>query len=121
MEIDNGKVANHFVGNGGNDTILSEGGNDTIEGGAGDDSIDGGDGSQDVAIFYSKKENYQITRNPDAEGVDQITVRYVGNGENGEIDEGTDSLTNIELLQFADFDENNPIHTDSITITGLPS
>ena len=119
MEIDNGKIANHFVGNGGDDTILSEGDNDTIEGGAGDDNIDGGDGTLDVAIFYSKKENYQITHNPDAEGVDQITVRYVGNGENGEINEGTDSLTNIELLQFADFDENNPIHTDTITITGL--
>ena len=121
MEVENGKVANHFYGNGGDDTISSEGGNDTIEGGAGDDSIDGGDGTQDLAIFYSKKENYQITRNPDAEGVDQITVRYVGNGENDEMDEGTDILTNIELLQFADYDFNNPIHTDTIQITGLPA
>ena len=121
MEIDKGKIANHFVGNGGDDTISSEGGNDTIEGGAGDDEIDGGDGTADVAVFYSKKENYQITRNPDADGVDQITVRYVGNGENSEIDEGTDILTNIELLQFADYDFNNPIHTDTIQITGLPT
>ncbi len=121
MEIDKGKIANHFVGNGGDDTISSEGGNDTIEGGAGDDSIDGGDGTADVAVFYSKKENYQIARNPDADGVDQITVRYVGNGENSEIDEGTDILTNIELLQFADYDFNNPIHTDTIQITGLPT
>ncbi len=119
MEIENGKVANHFLGYGGDDTILSEGGNDTIEGGAGNDNIDGGDGIADTAIFYSKKENYQITRNPDAEGVDQIIVRYVGNGENGEVDEGTDTLTNIELLQFADYDFNNPIHTDTIQITGL--
>ena len=121
MEIDKGKIANHFVGNGGHDTISSEGGNDTIEGGAGDDEIDGGDGTADIAVFYSKKENYQITRNPDADGVDQITVRYVGNGENSEIDEGTDILTNIELLQFADYDFNNPIHTDTIQITGLPA
>jgi|GEM_PF-2207196 len=121
MEVENGKIANHFVGNGGDDTISSEGGNDTIEGGAGDDEIDGGIGTQDIAIFYSKKENYQITRNPDADGVDQITVRYVGNGENGEINEGEDILTNIELLQFADYDFNNPIHTDTIQITGLPA
>ncbi len=121
MEVENGKIANHFVGNGGDDTISSEGGNDTIEGGAGDDEIDGGDGTADVAVFYSKKENYQITRNPDADGVDQITVRYVGNGENDEIDEGTDILTNIELLQFADYDFNNPIHTDTIQITGFPA
>ncbi|MEI7796852.1 MAG: calcium-binding protein, partial [Methylococcaceae bacterium] len=121
MEVENGKVANDFDGNGGNDTIESQGGNDTIEGGAGDDEIDGGVGTADVAVFYSKKENYQITRNPDAEGVDQITVRYVGNGENGEINEGEDILTNIELLQFADYDFNNPIHTDTIQITGFPA
>jgi Ca2+-binding RTX toxin-like protein len=118
MEVENGNVANHFYGNGGNDIIDSQGGNDTIEGGAGDDTIDGGDGNQDIVIFYSTKDNYQIKRNPDTDGVDQITVRYVGNGENGEIDEGTDILTNVELLQFADYDFNNPIHTDTITITG---
>ncbi|MEI7841137.1 MAG: hypothetical protein WCJ11_11630, partial [Methylococcaceae bacterium] len=72
----------------------------------GNDLLDGGDGN-DTAIFNGAVENYQITHNPDTEGVDQIIVEYVGNLEDGEVNEGIDILTNIEILQFANGDTVN--------------
>ena len=111
QEQDGGKVANVFDGGAGDDTINGAGGNDTITGGEGNDVIDGGDG-KDLAIFTGAFINYKITRNPDAEGVDQILVVYVGNKEDGEIDEGTDSLSNVEALQFAD---GETINTRDVT------
>ncbi len=101
-----GKFANSFDGKAGDDTLNGEGGNDTLEGGEGNDLLDGGDGN-DTAIFNGAVENYQITHNPDTEGVDQIIVEYVGNLEDGEVNEGIDILTNIEILQFANGDTVN--------------
>lgn len=99
QEIDGGKVANVFDGQAGDDTINGEGGNDTLDGGDGNDILDGGDGI-DMAIFAGIEKDYQITRNVDADNVDQILIEYVGNDDS--IHDGTDSLTNIETLQFAE-------------------
>ncbi|MDD5228760.1 MAG: hypothetical protein PHN45_02660 [Methylococcales bacterium] len=104
QEESGGKVNNSFTGGEGNDTINGEGGDDTLEGGEGDDELDGGDGN-DTAVFTGAFDDYQITHNPDAEGVDQLVVEYKGNDES--IKDGIDILTNIEVLQFASGDTRN--------------
>lgn len=107
QEAEDGEVSNSFNGMDGNDAIFSQGGDDTLEGGAGDDELDGGDG-EDTAIFSGVQDDYMITTNEDTEnGVPQLVVQFVNVDENGEaaegtINEGTDVLSNIEILQFAD-------------------
>ncbi len=96
-EIGDGTIANNFDGKAGDDTVNGEGGNDTIEGGEGNDIIDGGDGS-DTVIFSGAQSDYQITPNADVKG--GYVVSYIGNDE--KINEGVDSLTNVEILQFSD-------------------
>ncbi len=113
QEIDGGTVSNKFNGMGGDDTINGEGGDDTLIGGDGNDDLDGGAGN-DTAIFDGANDDYQITRNVDAVGVDQITVEYTtfGSSKLGE----KDILTNIEFIQFSDGDINN-IRVENIPIT----
>ena len=95
QEIDGGKVANNLNGKAGDDTINGEGGNDSLEGGEGNDVIDGGDGN-DVVIFNGVLEDYQISKNQDVSG--DFTVLYTG--DNPDINEGEDNLTNVEILAF---------------------
>jgi len=89
----------------GNDTIvlregdeiaLGYGGNDTIEGGAGNDTIDGGAGS-DTAVFKDTYESYTLTYNDDG----SLTVKH-NPSSSDQTNEGIDTLTNIEKLQFSD-------------------
>ena len=89
----------------GNDTIvLREGdeiafgyaGKDSIEGGAGNDTIDGGAGS-DTAVFRDTYESYTLTYNDDG----SLTVKH-NPSSSDQIDEGTDTLKNVEKLQFSD-------------------
>src|SRR5262249_38734742 len=82
--------ANVIDGQAGNDTINAAGGNDTITGGAGNDTIDGGTGT-DTAIFSGNRADYIISEN---NGV--ITVIAKSGTD------GTDTLTNVENLKFAD-------------------
>ena len=89
----------------GNDTIvLREGdevafgyaGKDTIEGGAGNDAIDGGAGV-DTAIYKDSSSAYTLTSNDDG----TLTVVHTSPSE-GFTDEGSDTLTSIEKMQFSD-------------------
>jgi len=89
----------------GNDTIiLREGGEiafgyagkDTIEGGAGNDAIDGGAGV-DTAIYKDSSSAYTLTANDDG----TVSVVHTSPSE-GFTDEGTDTLTSIEKMQFSD-------------------
>ena len=89
----------------GNDTIiLREGdeiafgyaGKDTIEGGAGNDVIDGGTGV-DTAIYKDSSSAYTLTANDDG----TVSVIHSSPSE-GSTDEGTDTLTNVEKMQFTD-------------------
>jgi len=79
---------------GGNDTVSAGDGNDTITGGAGDDSIDGGNGI-DTAVFSGNRASYTITPGPGA-GTWTVTDNSLTGGD------GTDTLVNVERLQFAD-------------------
>ena len=80
----------------GNEIALGYGGNDSIEGGAGDDIIDGGAGS-DTAIFRDTFESYTLTYNDDG----SLTVKH-NPSSSEQTNEGIDTLTNIEKLQFSD-------------------
>ncbi len=89
----------------GNDAIvLREGdeiafgyaGKDTIEGGAGNDAIDGGKGV-DTAIYKDASSAYTLTANDDG----TVSVVHTSPSE-GFTDEGSDTLTSIEKMQFSD-------------------
>ena len=81
---------NYFDGGSGNDEIFSGNGRDTFVGGSGDDKFDGGDGfdkAQYVGSFY----DFDIQKQLDTFSVtDKLSL------------EGTDTLTNIERLEFSD-------------------
>ena len=84
-----------FGGAGGNDNINGGGGSDTITGGAGNDTIDGGGGG-DVAVFSGAGANYAINLDTPIAGQVQV-VHSSGAGA-----DGTDVLSNVEVLQFTD-------------------
>ena len=73
------------------DIVRGDEGNDTLSGGGGNDSIDGGDG-QDTALFSGNFEDYIITE-------ENGTYTVVDNRDGSP--DGTDVLTGIEVLTFA--------------------
>ena len=83
---------NIIVGGAGADTLMGREGNDTITGGGGNDLIDGGTG-QDVAVYSGPQAAYTITAN--AYGW-VITDTRAGSPD------GTDTVRNVEQLQFSD-------------------
>lgn len=82
-----GAVIENAVGGSGNDTIMGNGADNRITGGAGNDTINGGLGS-DTVVFSGNRSAYVIT----------------WNGQTGTVvgPDGTDTITNVEFLQFAD-------------------
>ena len=98
LSDDNANVVNGTAGVdllpglGGDDTLNGLGGDDTLTGGFGNDTIDGGNGI-DTAVFAGLRSAYQINR---AGGVTTVTGP-----------DGTDSLTNVELLRFSDITIGN--------------
>jgi len=74
------------------DHIEGRGGSDTISGLAGDDVIDGGLGF-DIVVFSGRLENYSVARSGNS-------LRVADRRG----DDGVDTLTNVELLRFADGD-----------------
>lgn len=96
--------ANTLTGGAGNDQILGLGGNDTLNGGAGDDKLNGGTGNdvidggtgRDTAVFTGTRASYLITNNADG----SVSVQDQDTVTNG--NDGTDTLRNVELLQFLD-------------------
>ena len=80
----------------GDEIAYGYGGSDSIEGGAGNDTIDGGDGN-DTAIFQDKSSSFTITTNDNG----SISVIH-SSPSDGLIDEGSDTLTGVEKIQFSD-------------------
>jgi len=74
----------------GNDNIIGSNKNDLISGGIGNDTIDGGSG-KDTAVFLSKSSSYKYTNNGGTWTVTNSTTEV-----------GTDTLKNIEIIQFTD-------------------
>ncbi|WP_407117244.1 VCBS domain-containing protein [Bradyrhizobium sp. LMG 9283] len=79
-----------FFGGGGGDTINAGGGNDGITGQGGNDTIDGGAGT-DMVIFSGTQSQYNVTTAGTIQVQDNVANR-----------DGTDTLTNVEVLQFSD-------------------
>ena len=73
----------------GDDVIDGGAGNDTLTGGSGNDTLDGGDGV-DRAVFSGNSADYTV-----AGGT--VTDNNTADG-----DDGTDTLTSVEVLEFAD-------------------
>gem|GEM_PF-1526433 len=87
--ISGGDGDDRLLGDDGADTIHGDAGDDILVGGGGNDTLFGGAGS-DVAEFRGYYADYTVT-------VEGSTVTVIG------ID-GTDTLTDIEFLRFADGD-----------------
>ncbi|KYG21639.1 hypothetical protein SE92_16370 [Bradyrhizobium sp. AT1] len=79
-----------FFGGGSGDTINAGGGNDGVTGQGGDDAIDGGAGT-DMAIFSGSQAQYTVTTSATIQVQDNVANR-----------DGTDTLSNVEVLQFSD-------------------
>ncbi|WP_210285172.1 beta strand repeat-containing protein [Mesorhizobium neociceri] len=79
---------------GNHDNNLSGGdGDDILKGGALDDVLDGGADS-DTVIYEGTRADYQVDLNPDG----SLTIADLRAGS----PEGTDTVSNVELFQFAD-------------------
>ncbi|AUN33484.1 hypothetical protein C0V82_24365 (plasmid) [Niveispirillum cyanobacteriorum] len=90
-----GNGDDNINGGGGDDSITGGDGNDFIVGGTGDDTINGGDGSNDVVRYNSDSDGYVLSFNA---GTVTVQDQDQANGGN----DGTDTLTNVELLAFND-------------------
>ncbi|GAA0569796.1 Ig-like domain-containing protein [Rhizomicrobium electricum] len=77
-----------LIGGAGADNLKSGGGDDTLKGNGGNDIIDGGAGA-DTVLYSGNRADYTITFTSDT------TLTVAG-------PDGTDSLSNVEYLQFAD-------------------
>ena len=81
------------VGGSGNDTIIGNAANNVLTGGAGNDYLDGVSGTN-TAVYSGPSTAYQVTKNSD--GTWTVVDLRAGSPD------GTDTLKNIELLQFSD-------------------
>lgn len=111
-ELDGGIGNDELEGNEGNDSLDGGAGDDILTGGAGNDFINGGisplpiinlfDRESDVAVYSAPIGEYNIETSPGGlfgspiGGEEVTTITHL----NGGID-GTDTLTNIEILVFA--------------------
>jgi hypothetical protein len=84
-------IIENAIGGSGNDTIIGNTANNTFTGGAGNDVIDGSLG-QDTAIYAGNLANYRIT------ALDSNRLQISSRSSN----EGIDTLSAIEILQFSD-------------------
>ena len=81
------------IGGSGNDTVTGYTANNALTGGAGNDTIDGLSGT-DTAVYSGSSASYRVTQNADG----SWTVVDLRSGS----PDGTDTLRNIEYLQFND-------------------
>ena len=95
------------IGGAGNDTITGNTANNAIKGGLGNDTIDGGTGT-DTAVFAGAKADYTIT------GLGTSTITVADNNA-ADADEGTDTLTNIQFLEFSDLTVDTSDSTGATT------
>ncbi len=79
----------------GDDTIDAGKDDDTIEGGEGDDTIGGGKGD-DTAVYQGMRDDFDVVV------IDKSTVQVTDLLTEETLDEGADTLTDIEFIQFMD-------------------
>ena len=87
-------IIENAIGGSGDDTIKGNDSSNSIEGGSGNDVIDGGKGN-DTAVYKGLSSEFIIKSNDDG----TISVQ---DSTTSELNEGLDSLTNIEYMKFSD-------------------
>ncbi|MEZ5841016.1 MAG: cadherin domain-containing protein [Hyphomicrobiales bacterium] len=95
--IENVRGSNHddvITGDAGANTLTAEDGDDTIDGGGGNDIVDGGAGT-DTLVLSGNWSDYEITY-ASGTGAYTLTDRRAGSPD------GTDTVTGVEIFQFAD-------------------
>ena len=88
-----GTVIETAVTGSGDDRIDGNAADNVLRGGGGSDRIDGGDGI-DTAVFERSSTEYNITRSGDS-------IVVAGKTASSRAADGTDTLTNVEYLRFA--------------------
>jgi hypothetical protein len=83
-----GAVIENAIGGSGSDTLIGNSANNVLKGGGGNDTIDGGAGI-DSALFSGVRAAYTI------DSLSNGSIHVTG-------PDGTDTLTNVELLVFTD-------------------
>ena len=91
--ISGGDLADQITGSAFDNTLQGAAGDDVIEGGGGDDMIDGGSGN-DIAIYSGNQQDYKITH--------YLSGAIRIEDKRATPEDGTDTLSNIEFLSFAD-------------------
>jgi len=94
-----GKGADRLVGNETDNVLDAGAGNDVLEGGAGNDTLIGGAG-RDTAVYEGNQNEYTVSWDATTESVTIIDNKITGG------DEGTDTLTGVERIVFADGEIN---------------
>ncbi|MFK0693189.1 beta strand repeat-containing protein, partial [Mesorhizobium sp. IMUNJ 23033] len=87
------QYADEIYGGNHDNNLSGGGGDDILKGGALNDVLDGGADS-DTAIYEGTRADYQVDQNPDG----SLTIADLRAGS----PEGTDTVSNVELFQFAD-------------------
>ena len=87
-------IIENAIGGSGDDTIKGNDSSNSIEGGPGNDVIDGGKGN-DTAVYKGLSSEFIIKNNDDG----TISVQ---DSTTSELNEGLDSLINIEYMKFSD-------------------
>ena len=100
----------HVIGGSADDTFRAGNGNDIFTGGGGNDTIDGGQGT-DIARYSGVYTDYRIDQI--ATSAFRVTDLRAGSPD------GTDSLSNIDILQWGDGSRTNLYNTAPI-VEGLP-
>ena len=103
--VKGGGGADKLYGGGGDDTLKGEGGDDLLSGGAGDDILDGG-GGEDTALYSGEFNEFSIIIEVDG----SVTITH------SEGSEGTDTLIDVETVQFSDKTVSIDPETGSIEI-----
>ena len=97
-----------LYGEAGNDTLYGDKGNDTLIGGAGNDTLSGGAGT-DTALYSGLAANYDISRL----SANSFRVKDLRNGS----PDGTDTLSDVELLKWSDGTTTNALNALPIVTT----
>lgn len=100
---------NGLSGNSGNDTLDGRDGNDRLSGGNGNDTLIGG-ADDDTAIYSGNRADYRVIHT--GTGTYKVTDLRIGSMD------GTDTLNNVENLQFADLTTTAVVATTGVNIQG---
>lgn len=100
-----GSANDTIVGNNADNNIQGGAGNDTLTGGGGHDVLDGGNGA-DIALFAGKLLNFSWQL---------LNGKVIVTDKSGTL--GSDTLINIEKIQFDDFNINTRVASNAQTIS----